>query len=89
VQMKAQLEASVGNKVDREELEELDKRKVDWAMLKSTILTLTKQNIRGYARLLAWLRRMQRLLTVPGEQIRGDGGGAHQGGRHGGGEGGV
>ena len=34
--------------VTKQELEELDKRKVDWTALKSTILTLTKQNIRGY-----------------------------------------
>lgn len=34
--------------VTKQEMEELDKRKVDWTALKSTILTLTKQNIRGY-----------------------------------------
>jgi len=33
--------------VERAELEELDKRKVDWGMLKSTVLTLTRQNIHG------------------------------------------
>ena len=45
--MRKEMTASLANKVGREELEELDKRKVDWSMLKSTVLTLTKQNIRG------------------------------------------
>ena len=51
--MRTEMMEAMSSKVDRESLDDVDKRKVDWNMLKSTVLTLTRQNIHGHVEMEA------------------------------------